>query len=472
MLNFFPNYFSNKLIALYIFAVVAAMLLFNAYTMEWYNYAIGLVAVVGFFYFASLLSGKWQVLPEKKFIQNLLIAGFVIRAVWVIFSYYFYIDKTGMPFEFGAADSIVYHDMGWKIRVGLETLGEYIPLFLPPKNIPLPFSDSGYPHYLGTLYWIFGSDNVFLARIVKAIWGALTCWLVYRLAARNFGESTGRMAGIFCMLMPHLIYYTGIHTKETEMTFLVVAFLERADYVIRSNKFTVLGVAAPILLAVSLFSFRTVLGAVALFAFVTAIVFVPNRVMSGWKRIVPLLWIGGAGFMLVGGAIMQEMEELWSQREANQENLYVKSDISNSLVSTVSLSYKAAFIPAALIVPIPATIYSEGQDNQRLVHSGLFVRGAMSFFLLAALWMLIRQKQWRSHILILVFYAAYLGILAMSAMFFQERFHLLLTPLLMVFAAYGISQATNKTKTYFTLYMVAYFAIILGWQYFKIAGRG
>lgn len=38
------------------------------------------------------------------------------------------------------------------------------------------------------------------------------------------------MAGIFYMLMPNLIMYTGSHLKEAEMVFLTVAFIERADY--------------------------------------------------------------------------------------------------------------------------------------------------------------------------------------------------------------------------------------------------
>ena len=472
MLSFFPNYFTNRMIVLYVMTLIVSLLLFSTFTMMWYNYAIVVIGVAGFCYFSGFLSLKWQFLTEKQFIIRLLLTAFMIRVVWVIFSYYFYIAMTGIPFEFGSADSQVYHMLAYTLRHGLVATGEYVPLFLPPRNIPLPFSDSGYAHYLGTVYWILQSDDVFIPRILKAVWGAWTCYLIYRLAARNFGEEAGRIAGILCMLMPHMIYYTGLHVKETEMLFLLVAFMERADYVIRSKKFSAINIALPILLAVLLFSFRTVLGAITLFSFMTALVFMPGRVLSGWKRVFIIAWIVGAGAMLVGGPIMQEVEETLEQREENRAVFEREGGVANQYVSVVAQSYKIAFLPAAVIIPIPTVVYTEGQDNLRMLHSGLFVRGAMSFFLFFAVLLMIRRKEWRNHVLILCFYASYLGVISMSSMFFQERFHLMLTPFLLAFGAYGISQATNRTKFYFNAYVVIYFGIVLVWQYLKITGRG
>ena len=112
--------------------------------------------------------------------------------------------------------------------------------------------------------------------MIKALLGAFAAVLIYRVASRNFGEETGRIAGIFYMLMPNLIYYTGSHLKETEMVFLVVAFIERADYVIRSKNYNFINIASPVLLAGLLFMFRTVLGATALFAFMTTILLSGN----------------------------------------------------------------------------------------------------------------------------------------------------------------------------------------------------
>ena len=42
----------------------------------------------------------------------------------------------------------------------------------------------------------------------------------------------------------------------------------------------------------------------------------------------------------------------------------------------------------------------------------------------------------------------------------------------MIFAAYGIPQVTNRTKKYFTWYLGLLVAIIIAWNWFKLAGRG
>jgi hypothetical protein len=41
-----------------------------------------------------------------------------------------------------------------------------------------------------------------------------------------------------------------------------------------------------------------------------------------------------------------------------------------------------------------------------------------------------------------------------------------------MFAAYGISMTTNKTKQLFLFYLIFLSVALLGWQWFKLAGRG
>ena len=148
---------------------------------------------------------------------------------------------TGAPYEFWAADVYTYERLaGIVVANGWDGIQNLI------NSVGL--SDSGYAAYLGTIYTIFGK-GVIIPRLIKALLGAFAAVLIYRVASRNFGEETGRIAGIFYMLMPNLIYYTGSHLKETEMVFLVVAFIERADYVIRSKNYNFINIASPVLLA-------------------------------------------------------------------------------------------------------------------------------------------------------------------------------------------------------------------------------
>ena len=101
------------------------------------------------------------------------------------------------------------------------------------------------------------------------------------------------------------------------MLFLIVAYLERSDYLIRSRHYNVINIALPIVLAGILFTFRTVIGAAAIFAFATALVFTTTRVIGRTKRIMFIAWGVLAAATLAGGTIMNETEGIWEQRESN-----------------------------------------------------------------------------------------------------------------------------------------------------------
>ena len=84
-------------------------------------------------------------------------------------------------------------------------------------------SDRGFPIYLSLVYYLLG-DSVIIPRLINAVLGAMTVVFTYNLARRNYGENVARIAAIMAMLMPNLIYYCGVHLKETLMVFIVVAF--------------------------------------------------------------------------------------------------------------------------------------------------------------------------------------------------------------------------------------------------------
>ena len=269
MLHYFPKYFTTKAIALYIIVLMIIPVAFSGYGMSWLWILFGVVEVTSFFYFTNILTKRWAEYSERTFLRQLFITAFVIRVVWVVFSYFFYISMTGKMFEFEAADSIFYHESGLlgasSMRNGTFNIVEFM------SGVEL--SDRGYPFYLSLIYYITG-DSIIVTRLIKALIGAFTCILIYRLTKRIFDNpAIARIAGILCMLMPNLIYYCGLHLKEIEMTFLIILFLERTDYVIRSQRYNFINISLPILAASLLFFFRTVIGVTAIFSFFTALAF-------------------------------------------------------------------------------------------------------------------------------------------------------------------------------------------------------
>ena len=471
MLNYFPKYFTSKAIYLYLAALFVVSVLFFNQAMSLIWWILGIGAVFGFFHYSNLLTRKWSEYPEKIFTKKIFQIALIVRIAWVIISYFLYLIMTGEPFEFSPGDSLFYDEMG-RYGAGLMAHGKF-PAFTSMSKYAgtLALSDYGYPLYLSVIYFL--TDNsILIVRLVKAVLSALTCVFVYRLAKRNFGEETGRIAAVLCMLMPNFIYYTGIHLKETEMVFLVLAFLERTDYAMRSSKLTIKNLILPILLAASLFFLRTVLGATSLFAFATALMLSTKRTVKKGNRLVLISWVLLVMVYFLGGRLATEIEEAWEERHMNQQQSMewrAEREGGNQFAKYAS---KSIFAPMIMVIPFPTMVETPGQENQRMIHGGNYVKNIVAYFAIFALLMVVLDKKWRDYLLLGSFMLGYLLVVALSAFAHSERFHLPALPVLLIFAAYGIGRQENKHKKYFTWWLVFIFVAIIGWSWFKLAGRG
>jgi len=467
MLTYFPKYFTSKAIALYMIVLVFCNMIFfkNALSMMWWVF--GLVEVIGFFYFANQLTRQWGKFSTKKFVKQLFKTALVIRLVWMVFSYFFYTYMTGQPFEFDAGDAVGYHESAMWVSTCIS--GDGLKPFF--DSLQGRFSDMGYSLYLGCQYWITG-NSIFIARLLKVLYGAYTCVLIYKLTVRNFGEETGRMAAIFCMLMPNLILYTGLHTKEVEMVLLTVAFMERSDWMFRNKNFNFAEIAPPIVLAGSLFFFRTVLGATAIFALFTTLLFTSTKVLGMGKRVILIVWVLLTVGYFVGSRLSTEVEDVWKAREANQTTSMEWRSVRENGNKFAKYATGAVFAPIIFIIPFPTIIETPLQQNQKIINGGNYVKNILAFFVIFSMIWILKEGKWREYITMGAFTIGYLLVVAMSSFAHSERFHQPALPFLLVFAAFGISKVTNTQKKYFTWYMAFIFIAIVAWSWFKLAGRG
>lgn len=60
-------------------------------------------------------------------------------------------------------------------------------------------------------------------------------------------------------------------------------------------------------------------------------------------------------------------------------------------------------------------VETPGQENQRLIHGGNYVKNILAFFTMFALFLLIKEGKWRDHLLIGSFTMGYLAVIALSA---------------------------------------------------------
>lgn len=463
MISYFPTLVSKKGVFLYVISLILVSIIFLKYAIGTGWIVMGFLEILVFFLMSNKLSFSWQRLSNKDFVRNLFIVALLLRVVWVVFSYFFYISQKGDPFEFEAADSRMYNaEAEWLAGCPWSVVWDYY-------GSLGGVSDIGYSFYLTLLYRIIG-PNIFVARLLKAIYGSITCVLLYKLAARNSNEQVGRMAGIFTMLMPNLIIYCGLHLKETEMLFLMVAFLERADYVLRERRFTGWKVIGPLLLAGSLFLFRTILGALAFFSVTTALLFSPNRTIRLARKFVVMVWVIFAVAVLAGGIIQTEIEGYWENRSENQT---IKREVQTQAGNQWA-KYATGTVMAPMMFVLPfSTMVDTDQKNQLVMHAGNYVRNYMGCFVLIFLFtVLFVKKNWREFSLIGSFAVGYLGVVSMSGFANSERFLLPGLPCLIIMWAYGISELNAKNYKFVNYWSVIVVLMQLGWAYFKIGSRG
>lgn len=465
MVTYFPNFISRKSITCYFvtLTLVSALFLDRALPFVWMLF--GTVEVCSFFYFSNQLTKRWYRLKPDTFVKKLFWTSLTIRLVYMVFVYFFYDYMTGQPFMFYSADEQFYYETSkiWREH-GFSAFQNELRW--------IDFSDSGEIWWIGMLCMLFG-PYILTARIGHSLVSALTCVLMYRIAKRHFGERTARMASIFCMLMPNLIYYCGIHLKEADMVFATVLLVDSVDAILTEKKFNWKSLALAVFSLFAMFSFRTALGAVGALAVLVALALNKGKLVSVWKRVgLAALVAILLSLTTIGNRLMNEMDELWQNREENQTvgmEYRSKREGGNSFAKYAS---SAVFAPAIFTIPFASMVYTEGQENQQMLHGGNYVKNVMSGFVIFAIVLLLISGDWRKHVLPLSLMVGYLVVIAFSNFAHSERFHQPALPFELMFAAYGVSLLQKKHVKWIDYWLVFIVVANVGWAWFKLAGRG
>jgi len=427
----------------------------------------GILEVFTFFFFSSFLSIRWANIHQKSFQKKIFMTAFLIRFVYVISIYFFYLLKNGMPFEFNAGDSVGYHGTAaWIVELYYSGMLKYY--FLEYSQ---GISDSGWPLIMAFIY-LLSFDSIIVVRIVNVLLSAWMVIFVYKIAQRNFGEHSARITAILAMLLPAFIYYAGLHLKETCMIFLLMVFIERADNLVHSRYFTIINILQVILLGTSLFFFRTVLAAAAWFALFSALLFTSEKLMSKFNRIVIIFWFIIAVTFIFSGKISTEISGYLGASKTNQEERYEFFSTRQGANKLAHYGSSAVFIPIIIPAPFPTLVNIPNQENQMMTNGDLFTRNIYVFFVFVAFYVIIKKKNLRKNILLSVFLATYLLILANSGFALSPRFHVPALPFFLIFAGYGITQTNRNFSSYYVLYVIGISALVIAWNWFKLAGRG
>ena len=462
MLTFFPKYFSTRAIICYVVTLALVSTFFISYALPFQYVLFGIVPVILFFTYVPRLTINWRKYSEGLFERKLFSTAIVIRIIYVLFIYFYFIIMTGSPNAYYPGDEQYYEYMGtlWREYGFRETVDL--------MRLHADLSDRGYAWWLSFECLILGT-HVLPFRLVKCLIDSFSCVLIYRLAKRNFSDSTGRIAAVFCLLMPNMWYYCGVSLKETEMAFMVILFVERADYALRSPKITLGNIILPGIVILVMFSFRTAMAAVLMAAFAGALILSSGKQLQAWKKIlyslIFVLWM----FFTVGAEMIQETQAMWADRTENQSVGYEWRSNTNSFAKYASAS---VFAPLIFTIPFSSMVATPGQENQMMMNGANFIKNIMSGFTILAIFILLIRGEWRKHVLPIAVMCGYLLVLVFSNFAHSERFHYPVLALELMFAAYGVSQVTNKHKRWYTIWLVGICIANVVWAWIKLAGRG
>lgn len=471
-----PNWMTGKSMVFFFVAMFVCLLAFG-YPMEFRDAVIAGLSIVLFFYGSMSMSKSWERKKDKAFVKNIFVAGLIVRLIWVFYCYFiFNPNYWGSPFGDGA-------DVEWYMPFG-KAIAEWI-----AGESRLSFEelrtqwrgdidDVGYPLWLAIIHILTGGESdVFVPFIIKAVVSAYCSVCIYHVAKRHFGNGIARMAALFMAFNPNMIYWCGNMFKETEMVFFCCLSIDQMDKAVTSPKgLTIKSLLPGILAGFSLFFFRAALGAVIFAAMFAHVVMASQRVMSMGKKVIAGVLVTITLLVGMGDSLREQTQSMVNNAQSDYQKINMEWRAERKGGNSFAkYAGKAVFAPLIFTIPFPSfNVADESQVLQRQLSGGSYIKNILSFFVIIVMFMLLISEEWRRHVFILAYTVGYHMVLAMSPFAQSGRFHMPVIPFMMLFAAYGIQVAkTNaKVRKWFPIALVIEVIICLGWNWFKLKGRG
>jgi len=445
------------------------MLFFPSYTMP-SPILLGGFCVILFFFFAFQgYTNSWKGTYDIK--TRLFLHSLLYRIISLFVLYYLtaLYDPENLPFELAASDAYNYHKSGVIVA---DAVFEGRNVFDALSHFWKNEADYGFSLWIGTIYILFGK-SVLAVKVFNAIVGSFTVVRIYQITKFSYGEKQARVAGILTMLMPSLLWFTGIFLKETLLIFLIANIGYYTTQIIKTNKFRIPNTLIILGLFGTIFFFRTVLVPLLLGCVLLQIVFYQTknknyRIFAGF---ITAVLIVGSLFVTYELSMDKHIE---SAIEASQDQFGTELDKAST---DRGINYSVALvapllISGAIITPFPSLLNFEDRQIGIYAHfQNEIIRNIMYFFVFLGLIRFIKHRK-RKAIFPASFAILYILILAVSGISFQDRFQVLALPFLIVFMSDGVVAQYHNKEKHWVLYLVFIFMAILAWNLFKLSNRG
>lgn len=158
--------------------------------------------------YLSLISYKVRLLLESisdlVFYSFLVFSTLVVRLAWVLL-------VPTVP----RADALLFHSLASNLAIS----GKYT-----INASPFAFYPTGYPAFLSIFYDLFGGD-IFVAKLVNILLSVGIVFLIYKIANIVFGKNAAKLASLFYAFYPASIGFCSTIMSELFYTFLFLLFI-------------------------------------------------------------------------------------------------------------------------------------------------------------------------------------------------------------------------------------------------------
>jgi len=232
----------------------------------------------------------WIIAPagEKRAFVAIYVIGYVLRLLAIVLVHQ--ISLSGLIFadDRGYDEQARYLASDWSLSN------------LNFASAELGTTHTGYPILLSTLYAFLG-PSVFSAKVLSALFGALTAPVAFFLAVEVTGEQrTGRLAAWLAAFFLYDVMWAGFLMKDTVLIFLFTSALLACVKLAKQRSLAAAAACIVLFAALQLFRFYAI-ATIALAGLVALVVGVSqfDRLRSGRAR----LWLGAAAMAMVGATV-------------------------------------------------------------------------------------------------------------------------------------------------------------------------
>jgi len=423
--------------------------------IEW---VMGQSFVLVFFFYATTLFYKYSnQLSSNTFIKALIFFSVGIKLMAFLFTYFYFKEIFDLPI-LGKADAYRYHIISKKIEENFENI------FSLTANIPL--SDKGAYFYFSSIYAIFGS-HIFVVGLVNILFATHSVFLFYKTLKIISKENIARLSAIILSFIPILNYYLGLHLKEIFFIWLIIYATYLIIITFETRKRNGLNLVLIIILGLSLFAFRTVVGLSFFASLAIYLLFSSKiRIPFFFKILSVTIIIVAMVFFSLTSGVSDETEGYYNIAERGTSYAAVHLGKTSVFKSFVGLPFQVFLIVTG---PYPNLLEIKNDANYGITRYALisdsFIKSFLGFFFLLGI---IRKKNLLNNIFITSFLFINILVISIGGFGLIYRMFLPVLPFYIYFSVLGLKSLKNIGQFGYYMYILIIIAIYMFFNYSKV----